>query len=198
MENVDPRHGRWILPLIVVSMVVLTYTFVNSLEPASDPTGTSDANPPFPTDGTSTTSSLPPEIAAFLVTLDIFENQATAFKTEVAQINTDWDGKTITFAEAKTKFLEVQTELDDWENAVTEVANVPPELAAGHVALVLEVSDLSAKVGDIVVGLDAPDDGTLRRTASAEFAVQMDEVLAAIAAIRTTATTPTTSTTVAG
>jgi hypothetical protein len=46
-------------------MVVLTHTFVNSLEPASDPTGTSDANPPFPTDGTSTTSSLPPRSQRF-------------------------------------------------------------------------------------------------------------------------------------
>jgi hypothetical protein len=198
VETADPRHGRWILPLIVVAMVVLTYTFVNSLEPASDPTGTSTANPPFPTDGTSSTTSLPPEIAAFLVTLDIFENQANAFKAEVIQINTDWDNRAITFAEARTKFLEAQTDLDDWENAVTEVANVPPELAAGHVNLVLQVSDLSAKVGDIVLGLEAPDDGTLRRTAVAEFGVQMDEVFAAIADIRTTATTPETTTTVAG
>jgi hypothetical protein len=198
VETVDPRHGRWILPLIVVAMVVLTYTFVNSLEPASDPTGTSNANPPFPTDGTSSTTSLPPEIGAFLVTLDIFENQANAFKDEVTQINTDWDNRAITFAEARTKFLEVQTDLDDWENAVTEVANVPPALAEGHVNLVLQVSDLSAKVGDIVLGLEAPDDGTLRRTAVAEFGVQMNEVLAAIADIRTTATTPETTTSVAG
>ncbi len=179
-------------------MVVLTYTFVNSLEPASDPTGTSSATPPFPTNGSSSTTSLPPDIASFMVTLDIFENQATAFKDEVAQINDDWDNRAITFAEAKTKFLEVQGELEDWESAVTEVSGVPADLAEGHVNLVIEVSDLSAKVGDIILGLEAPDDGTRRRTAVAEFAVEMDEVLAAIVAIRTTATTPTTTTTVAG
>lgn len=198
METVDPRHGRWILPLLVLAMVVLTYTFVNSLEPSSDPTGTTSAEPPFPTDGTSSTTSLPPEIASFMVTIDIFENQATAFRDEVLQINDDWDNRRIIFAEARTSFLEVQAELEDWESAVTEVSGVPASLAEAHVNLVIEVSDLSAKVGDIVLGLEAPDDGTARRTAVAAFEVHMDEVLAAIEAIRTAATTPTTTTTVAG
>ncbi len=178
-------------------MVVLTYTFVNSLEPSDNPTGTTSAEPPFPTDGTSSTTSLPPEIASFMVTVDIFENQATAFRDEVLLINDDWDNRRIIFAEARTEFLAVQSELEDWESAVTEVSGVPASLAEGHVNLVIEVGHLSAKVGDIVLGLEAPDDGTARRTAVAEFEVHMSEVLAAIEAIRTTATTPTTVTTVA-
>ena len=198
METVDTRHGRWILPLLVLAMVVLTYTFVNSLEPTTNPTGTTSANPPFPTDGTSSTTSLPPDIASFMVTIDIFENQATAFRDEVLQINDDWENRRIIFAEARTSFLEVQSELEDWEAAVTEVSGVPASLAEGHVNLVIEVSDLSAKVGDIVLGLEAPDNGEARRTAVAEFEVNMNEVLAAITAIRTTANSPTTTTTVAG
>jgi hypothetical protein len=198
VETVDTRHGRWILPLLILAMVVLTYTFVNSLEPAASPTGTTNAEPPFPTDGTSSTTSLPPELASFMVTIDIFENQATAFRDRVLQINDDWENRAITFAETKTNFLEVQSELEDWESAVTEVSGVPAALAAGHVDLVIAVSDLSPKVGDIVLGLDAPDDGTARRAAVAEFEVEMAEVLAAIEAIRTTATSPTTTTTVAG
>jgi hypothetical protein len=198
VETVDTRHGRWILPLLVLAMVVLTYTFVNSLEPTTNPTGTTSANPPFPTDGTSSTTSLPPDIASFMVTIDIFENQATAFRDEVLQINDDWDNRRIIFAEARTSFLEVQSELEDWESAVTEVSGVPASLAALHVNLVIEVSDISAKVGDIVLGLEAPDDGTARRTAVAEFEVHMNEVLDAITAIRTAATSPTTTTTVAG
>lgn len=195
METTDPRHGRWILPLIIVAMIVLTYTFVNSLEPADNPTGTTSANPPFPTDPTSSTTTLPPEIASFMVTLDIFESQATAFRDEVIGINNDWDTRAITFAEARTNFLEAQADLEDWESAVTEVSGVPPDLAEGHVNLVIEVSELSAKVGDIVVGLEAPDDGTLRRTAVTEFGIQMDDVFAAIAAIRQTAAVGVTTTT---
>lgn len=210
MVTSDPKHGRWILPLIIAAMVVLTYTFVNSLEPTDDPTGTSSAEPPFPTDATSSTTTLPPEIASFMVTLDIFENQATAFKNQVAQINADWEGRSITFAQARSNFVEVQSALDDWESTVTEVEGVPAQLAEGHVNLVLEVSDLSAKVGDIILGLEAPDDGTLRRTAVAEFAAEAQQVLDAITAIRETAagggstdtttpgTTDTTDTTVAG
>lgn len=203
----DPRHGRWILPLIIGAMVVLTYTFVNSLEPAATPSGTTNADPPFPTDPTSATTTLPPEIAAFMVTLDIFENQANDFGERVARINSDWESRAITFAAARTAFLEIQSELDDWESSVEEVSGVPPDLAEGHVNLVIEVSDLSPKVGDIVLGLEAPDDGTLRRTAVAEFQVAVDQVLAAIQTIRDTAagigtpgvtTTTTTTTTVPG
>ncbi len=71
---------------------------------------------------------------------------------------------------------------------------MPNDLAEGHVALVIEVSDLASKIEDIILGLEAPDDGTLRRTAMTEFGVEVDEVAAAIEAIRTTATTPPTTT----
>ena len=39
-RNPDPKHGRWILPLIILAMIVLTITFVNSLEPAESEAGT--------------------------------------------------------------------------------------------------------------------------------------------------------------
>ena len=184
MVTSDPRHGRWILPLIIAAMVVLTYTFVNSLDPTDSPTGATDPNPPFATDATSSTTTLPADLAAFMVTLDIFESQATSFINEVAQINSNWESRSITFGEARNLFLEVQSELDNWESSVTEVSGVPAELAEGHVNLVIEVSDLSPKVGDLVIGLEAPDDGTLRRTAVAEFQVEGEQVLAAIEAIR--------------
>jgi hypothetical protein len=180
----DPRHGRWILPLIIAGMVILTYTFVNSLEPAASPSGTTRADPPFPTDPTSTTTTLPRDVADFMVTLDIFENQATAFRDEVININSQWEGREILFAEARTAFVEAQADLDDWENDVAAVTDVPPDLAEAHVELLIEVGDLSPTVGDIVVGLEAPDDGALRRAAVAEFQVQANEVLDAIQAIR--------------
>lgn len=183
----DPRHGRWILPLIIAAMVILTYTFVNSLEPATDPTGTTDAEPPFPTDSASSTTTLPADIAAFMATVDVFENQATAYRDQVLQVNTDWEDRIntgLTYAQARTRFLELQTQLDEWENTVTEVAGVPTLLAQAHVDLIVQVSDLSAKVGDIVLGLEAPDDGTQRRAAVEEFKVEVQQVLDAIADLR--------------
>ena len=187
MINPDPKHGRWVLPLIIAAMVLLTYTFVNSIEPANSPTEGTDAEPPFPTDVTSSTTTLPTDIAAFMVTLDIFANQAQTYADDVDRINARWDTREALFAETRTALVDLQDEISAWENAVAQVEGVPADLAAGHVALVIAVSDLAPKVADVIAGLEAPDDGTLRRSAVAEFHVEVDQVLAAINDIRATA-----------
>jgi hypothetical protein len=196
----DPRPGRWILPLMIVGMVVLTYTFVNSLEPAEGPTG-APADPAFTTDPSQPGVTLPPALQQFMVTLDIFESQLNTFANEVAQTNSRWDNRDTTgqtFAETRTQFIQLQTQLRNFETDVTQAPNVPAELAAGHVELMVEVGHLHLKVQEIIVGLDAPDDGTARRTAVAEFQVEAEQVLDVIASIRRTAhgePDPTTTTT---
>lgn len=187
MVYADPKHGRWILPLVILGMVVLTYTFVSSIEPAEGPTGTSPNEPPFTTEPTSPTTTLPTAIAQFLVTLDIFENQALSFAAEVNQANARWEAREATFAATRTAFLNLQTQLRNFETDVAQAPNVPPELAAGHVELLLQVTDLPLKMEDIILGLDAPDDGTARRAAVAEFQVEVEQVLDAIEALRRTA-----------
>jgi len=198
--NPDPKHGRWVLPLIIAAMVLLTYTFVNSIEPADNPTDSTTVEPPFPTDVTSSTTTLPSDVAAFMVTLDIFQSQAEGYADDVITINSRWDNREATFAETRTALVDLEDEIGAWETDVAQVEGVPPDLAAGHVELVIQVSDLSPKVEDVVLGLEAPDDGTLRRTAVAEFQVEIDQVLAAIEDIRATVQTSLTepSTTVAG
>lgn len=194
MINHDPKHGRWILPLIIVAMVVLTYTFVQGIEPTESPTGSSGTDdPPFPTTPTSSTTTLPADIAAFMVTLDIFENQLEAFSSEADSINASWESRSQTFGETRQAFLDLQSQLENWENSVAQVDGVPNDLAEGHVALVIEVSDLAPKIDDIIIGLEAPDDGTLRRTAMADFAAEVSQAADAIQAIRDLATTPTTT-----
>jgi hypothetical protein len=169
-----------------MAMVVLTYTFVNGIEPAVSPSGEPDdgQDPAFPTTPTSSTTTFPPNVAAFMVTLDIFENQLSQFATEADRINAAWDSREASFSETGQALDDLKLQLDQWENDVAQVDGVPPELAAGHVALVIEVSDLALKVEDIVLGLEAPDDGTLRRTATAEYAVEVQEVADAITEIR--------------
>ena len=98
----DPRHGRWILPLIIAAMVVLTYTFVNGIEPAETPSGEPEVEePPFPTTPTTSTTTLPPNVAAFMVTLDIFENQLNSFSAEVDRINSRWETREDTFGNTR-------------------------------------------------------------------------------------------------
>jgi hypothetical protein len=196
----DPRPGRWILPLMVVGMVVLTYTFVNSLEPAESPAGSPD-DPAFTTDPSQPSVTLAPALQQFMVTLDIFESQLNTFANEVAQTNSRWDNRETTgqtFAETRTQFIQLQQQLRNFETDVTQAEDVPAELAAGHVDLMVEVGHLHLKVQEIIVGLDAPDDGTARRAAVAEFQVEVEQVLAVIESIRRTAhgePDPTTSTT---
>lgn len=193
MLSHDPKHGRWILPLIIVAMVILTYTFVNGIEPAVSPTGEPEnPDPPFPTTPTSSTTTLPSNIAAFLVTLDIFDNQLNSFANEVNDINARWDSREELFNATREAFEDLKVRLSQWENDVAQIDGVPPELAESHVDLVIEVSDLPPKMDDIVLGLEAPDDGTLRRAATAEFAVEVQEVADAIAMIREQATSPST------
>jgi hypothetical protein len=174
---------------MIVGMVVLTYTFVNSLEPAEGPTG-SVGEPAFTTDPSQPTVTLPPAIQQFMVTLDIFENQLNTFANEVAQTNSRWDNRDTTgqtYAETRTQFLQLQQQLRNFETDVTQAPNVPAELAAGHVELMVEVGHLHLKVQEIIVGLEAPDDGTMRRTAVAEFQVEVQQVLDVIESIRRTA-----------
>lgn len=181
--------------MIIVAMIVLTYTFVNGIEPAASPTGgpADGDEPPFPTSPTSSTTTLPPNVAAFMVTLDIFENQLDQFGEEAERINADWDSRAATFAETRTALEDLKLELEQWENDVAQVDGVPTELAEGHVNLVIEVSDLALKVEDIILGLEAPDDGTLRRAATAEYSVEIQEVADAITTIRETASGGTTA-----
>lgn len=190
-RNPDPKHGRWILPLIIVAMVALTITFVTSLDPAEQEAGTTTTLPP---PSTTTTTTLPTDVAAFLVTLDVYENQVTAFQADVAAINADWEGDQIIFDEARSSFEEVRAAVTTWEDQVAGAADVPAELAEGHVALVLEVEKLAPAVEDIIAGLEEPDDGTMRREAVTAFDDQVDVILAAVDALRDQAETTGTTT----
>jgi len=176
-RNPDPKHGRWILPLIILAMVVLTITFVKNLEPAESEAGTTTT---VPAPSTTTTTTLPLDVAAFLVTLDVYETQAEAFLGDVQGINSDWEGRQITQGEARASFEAVMANIATWENEVAGAADVPAALAEAHVQLVLEIEELAPRVEDIILGLEAPDDGTLRRTAVLDFEDQVAAVLDAI------------------
>ena len=176
-RNPDPKHGRWVLPLIIVAMVTLTITFVNSLEPAESEAGTTTT---VPAPSTTTTTTRPLDVAAFLVTLDVYETQAEAFLGDVQGINSDWEGRQITQGEARASFEAVMANIATWENEVAGAADVPAALAEAHVQLVLEIEELAPRVEDIILGLEAPDDGTLRRTAVLDFEDQVAAVLDAI------------------
>ena len=187
MSRQDPKHGRWILPLIIVAMVVLTYTFVNSLEPAEqvDATDTT-AVPPFPTVPT-TTTTLPADIQAFLVTLDVFESQALAYLDEVNRVNDQWEARDIEFTDAVTGFEQIRASITSWEDDVAQAADptaAPEGLGEPLVQLLIDVEELAPGVEDVILGLRAPDDGTLRREAVTQFGLRVQDVIDTLDGIR--------------
>ena len=89
-------------------------------------------------------------------------------------------------AETEDGFTGVRDAISEWESEVN-LAEVPAALAAGHVDLVQAIEDLAPKIDDVVLGLLAPDDGTLRRTAVNEFRNEVQDVLDAIDTLRSEA-----------
>ncbi len=167
-------------------MVLLTYTFVSTLEPTEsvDVTVTT-VEPPFPTTPSSSTSTLPPDLAAFMVTVDVFETQATGFGQQIVDINNDWEARSIQFSEARTNFNNVKATVELWEQQVADAAaDAPAVLAEAYVTFVTSTADLAPAIEDIVLGLEAPDDGTQRRTAVDIYSEKVQDVLDAITEIR--------------
>lgn len=90
----DPKHGRWILPLVVIGLVLFTWTFVNALPEADTVTTTVVAGeetttttaPPAET----TTTTLAPEVVAFVATTDALSASATELRTRAQTINDEY------------------------------------------------------------------------------------------------------------
>lgn len=202
MSRDDPKHGRWILPLIIVAMVVLTYTFVNSLEPAEQvESSDSTTMPPFPTEPT-TTTTIPADLEAFLETIAGFEEQAVDFRDDVNRVNDQWEPpREIEFNEAISAFQQIGAEVEVWEDEVAAAADpavVPEGFGEQMVELLVEVEDLAPAVDDVVLGLREPDDGTLRRQAVAAYDDETEDVLEIIDGIQAQAEPAATTNTTEG
>ena len=191
MSKEDPKHGRWILPVVVAALIGFTYLFVNALPPAEIPVGTTTtvvaAETTTTTAAATTTTTLPADIAAFLQLVNGYASDATTINSDIDGANTARENGEAEFAETLVVFeasaVEAQTLSDNvaatnppdiyaavWPNAVTAAAALPPGANA------------------VIDGLRAPDDGTARREAVAAYAVLTDDFLTALDAV--TAATP--------
>jgi len=95
----DPKHGRWILPLVVLALVLFTWTFVNNLPAAETPLATTTeavdrTTTTAPPEETTTTTSLAPEIIAFAATLDELAAEAEGLQSTAQQINDEYPDTT--------------------------------------------------------------------------------------------------------
>lgn len=162
--NPDPRPGRWLLPLVVLGMVGFTYVFVQTLpgseadglDVSSDEVSTSTTTTTIDlTETTTTTIPLSPDFAAYLETVDGFETELTAFQTEMATINGQWDAREIEYSVAETALIDLAGRVGAWLDGV--IAVIPPaQLTTGNDILVQAASAASDAARDVVAGIQAP------------------------------------------
>ena len=131
MSKEDPKHGRWILPLVVLLLVVFTYTFVNNLPEAEIPTTTTSAaadrtttteQPPE-----TTTTTLAPEVVAFAATVDALAAEAEELRIEADAINSDYPDTTGygPTRDALSTLRQKTTEFSDRVGALSTDGEVP-------------------------------------------------------------------------
>ena len=167
----DPKPGRWILPIVIVALIGFTYVFVNAL-PAADVAAS-----------TSTTSStLPTDVHAFLQEIDRFDQEARDLATELNSVNDAWEAQEIDFDAAEAGFIAVSDGAQDLANQVA-ATSVPDPYQPAWPDTIAASQGLVDAADAVVEGLRAPDDGSARREAvdaynqaTADFLDQLDVV----------------------
>jgi hypothetical protein len=168
----DPKPGRWILPIVIAVLIGFTYVFVNALPAADIAASTTTTLPPVTTTvgQTTTSTTLPTDILAFLQELDRFENIAIELQIEMDEVNAaKEDGGD--FDEADAGFNAVKDGAQELANQVA-ASSVPDVYSSAWPDTIAASQDLVTQAQAVIDGLHAPDDGTLRREAVAEYTVK--------------------------
>jgi hypothetical protein len=129
-------------------------------------------------------TEFPAEVAAFLPVLEELDAQVLTFINRANQIESDWENRQATFANTTSALYSLRIDLDTWFASLAQRTDVPSELGSSYAALIDEASDLPAAVEAILLGVQAPDDGTQRRTAVNAFVQEALDVVYAIDTLR--------------
>lgn len=184
MSKEDPKHGRWILPLVIAGLIGFTVVFVRALPAADVSAGTTTTTVSESTTTTvadsTTTTTLPQDIKAFLGELDRFEATTQELNTELNQANTDWENRGETGVSFDDTLASFEAVVESHQEVANQVAGtvVPDSYAEVWPDAITLSLDLVTKANAVIEGLRAPDDGTARRDAVAAY----DEATAAFLA----------------
>lgn len=176
MSKYDPKHGRWILPLVVLGLIVFTYWFVNALpegEVADATTTLAGSETSTTTGESSTTTTLPAGVQDFVTLVDGLSTRVSDLATESQTINDDFDSDAEGFTPTRDAMRDLQTEVETLE---TEINNAHvPEAAIVAWSDVISVSqamsDAAAEMFDGLVNTEGSEKrlewaGTLQETAT--------------------------------
>ncbi len=190
MSRLDPKPGRWILPLAVVGIIGFTAVFVNALPPAEDAaddeTATATTGTPSPGGTTSTvvvvpdatTTTIPQEIAEFLLAADTVATAADDLLTEAAGINETWEEGRI-FPLALDSLQDLATKTAGFAQGVADTS-VPDGLDEVWEPVRSAADTMLSAANEMVTGLQATDTGQIRRAALADLGVAVADLSQAV------------------
>jgi hypothetical protein len=174
VSKTDPKPGRWILPIVIAALIGFTYLFVNALPVADVAASTSTTTSTTTTTiaPTTTSTTLPNDILAFLKELDRFEDVAIALQGDLDQVNDDWEDRANTGAtldETEAGFEDVRDRAQELSNQVA-ATSVPEPYPPAWPEAIVTAQALPTTAQEVIDGLLAPDDGSLRRQAVEDYA----------------------------
>jgi len=187
--NLDPKPGRWVLPLVVLAMIAFTFFFVNELPEASPnttlagPTTTTTAPPgdttlDGPEDGG---GALDQATRTYLDGLGAINDKLELGNTEIVAANTgfDADPREIEYDDAESRLDKVKTDTEALSEQLGALT-APAGLETNHETLKTELGAAATAADEALSGLRSTDPGEARReavesytTAVAEFAAEV-------------------------
>lgn len=205
--NPDPKPGRWLLPLAVLAMFAFTFMFVRTLPEAEvEPRPVTTVAPDTTVEGASgettstsegedseedgdteptTTTTLPPVVVSYLASIEALGEQLASLATEVREVNTAWEEKTITYAETEERLVAVMEDVIVWQDNVAQLTS-PSALAASYQDMLAASTRAAVAATTTVEGLRSSDTGEIRRGAAAAFDSAASAFVSAVQRARAT------------
>lgn len=190
MSRLDPKPGRWILPLAVIGIIGFTAVFVNALPPNEEAadndiaTATTETPSSGGTTSTvvvapdSTTTTVPQEVAEFLLAADTVATAADDLLTEAAGINETWDeGRN--FSLALNSLRDFATKTAGFAQGVADTS-VPEGLNEVWEPVRSAAATMLSAANEMVTGLQATDTGQIRRAALRDLEVAVADLSLAV------------------
>lgn len=185
----DPKHGRWILPLVVAGLIGFTYVFVTALPeaeevaPGSGSASTSTTTTEATTTSSTTTTTLDPEAAAFIEATRTIERNVTDLADLAQQINDSWDTDDVEFAPTRDALQDLETQTATLGDVVT--ATVVPEAAtADWEAVTTGLEAMQAEAAAMITGLVEAPGSQPRLDALEAYKLAADTVENALGTVR--------------
>ncbi len=164
MSRNDPRHGIWILPILIAAIIGSTVAFVNRLPEAviSVPETVATSTTLDETSTTATSTTIDPAIAALVTSATALQSEAAGLAEDAITLNQQWDDREFDFSAAKVKFDEYRDAVDDYKNRLLSTT-VPEDLADLWQAVADATQELDDASAQMLNGLLDPKSATGRR-----------------------------------